>query len=267
VITLFRLSLLAVAGLLSSCTSTSITEPSTVREPLATYSTSQKSPNGNAPAAPAVTANEPAGGAATQSRALQKAAVTLTSVSDPTSSSYKIGPRDVLEVSVFEVPELSKTVQVSEAGTISYPLVGEARAGGKTAREVEQELTRVLGDKYLKNPQVTVLVKEYNSQRITVEGAVKKPGVYPIAGGMSLLQAIATAGGFEQTAEETVLLFRQSDGRRLAARFDVARIRTGRDQDFDLQAGDVLIAPTSDLKEGFNTVLRLVPLATLVPLL
>ena len=110
----------------------------------------------------------------------------------------------MLEVTVFKVPDLSKVVQVSEAGTINYPLIGELEAGGKTAREIEQDLTKLLGTKYLQNPQIGVFVKEYNSQRVTVEGAVKKPGVYPIVGGMSLLQAVATAGGFESNAEDTI---------------------------------------------------------------
>ena len=138
-----------------------------------------------------------------------------------------IGPRDVLEVSVFKVPELSKVVQVSEAGTINYPLAGEVQAGGRTAREIEQDLTKLLGKKYLQNPEISVFVREYNSQRITVEGAVKKPGVYPIVGGMSLLQATATAGGFEDTAEQTVILIRQSGGKRSIGKFDVGQIRDG----------------------------------------
>ncbi len=202
-----------------------------------------------------------------QNTAIQKAALSLSSVSDPSSKAYKIGPRDVLEVSVFKVPELSKVVQVSEAGTINYPLAGEVQAGGRTAREIEQDLTKLLGKKYLQNPEISVFVREYNSQRITVEGAVKKPGVYPIVGGMSLLQATATAGGFEDTAEQTVILIRQSGGKRSIGKFDVGQIRDGMAEDPQLEAGDVIITPTSDIKLGFNTVLRVLPLATLAPLM
>jgi polysaccharide export outer membrane protein len=198
---------------------------------------------------------------------VRKVALTLSSVSDPNSKAYKIGPRDVLEVTVFKVPDLSKVVQVSEAGTISYPLIGEVQAGGRTAREVEQDLTKSLGAKYLQKPQISVFVKEYNSQRITMEGAVKKPGVYPIAGGMSLLQATAIAGGFDMNADETVLLIRQANGKRSAAKFDVSQIRVGKAEDPQLEAGDVIIAPTSDIKEGMNNILRVLPLATVVPLL
>jgi polysaccharide biosynthesis/export protein len=199
--------------------------------------------------------------------AVSKIALTYASASDPNSKAYRIGPRDVLEVAVFKVPDLSKVLQVSEAGTINYPLVGELQAGGRTAREVEQDLTKLLGTKYLQNPQISVFVKEYNSQRITVEGAVKKPGVYPIVGGMSLLQALATAGGFESNAEETILLIRQKNSKPSAGKFDVSQIRQGRAEDIPMEAGDVIIAPTSDIKQGLEIFLRLAPLANIAPLL
>src|SRR3954468_21321091 len=111
------------------------------------------------------------------------------------NASHKLGPLDVLDISVFQVPELSKSVQVSDAGSINLPLLGEVKASGKTAQEIERELTVRLGKKYLKNPQVTVFVKENKSQQVTIEGAVRKPGVYPIAGKKTLLQLVATAEG------------------------------------------------------------------------
>jgi polysaccharide export outer membrane protein len=199
--------------------------------------------------------------------ALRKVSLSYTALSDPKNKAYRIGPMDVLEVTVFKAPELSKTLQVSEAGTVNFPLVGEIEAGGKSARELEQLLTKMLGAKYLQNPQISVFVKEHNSQRVTVEGAVKKPGVIPITGGMSLLQAVAQAGGLEDIAESTAVVFRVTDGKRFAGRYDVADIRAGRADDPPLQSGDVIVVPTSDLKQGFNTFLKIVPLATLVPLL
>ncbi|HVX35738.1 MAG TPA: polysaccharide biosynthesis/export family protein, partial [Hyphomicrobium sp.] len=127
-------------------------------------------------------------------RELQEAAH-LTEVSDPDSTAYKIGPFDVLDITVFRVPELSKTVQVAAMGTINLPLVGEVPAAGQTAQSVERDLTKRLGAKFLQSPQVNVNIREYNSQRVTIDGAVKKPGVYPIRGGTTLLQLIATAEG------------------------------------------------------------------------
>ena len=212
-------------------------------------------------------ANTPQPGAAGDQDAVRKVALSLASMSDPASKTYKIGPRDVLEVTVFKAPELSKTIQVSELGTINFPLLGELDAAGKTARDVEQELTKKLGAKYLENPQISVFVKDYFSQRVTVEGAIKKPGVYPIAGGLSLLQLIAQAQGFEDIASHEVVLFRQANGRRLAAKYDVSSIRDGSEADPQLEAGDVVIVATSDIKSGLNLVLKVIPLAAFAPYL
>jgi polysaccharide biosynthesis/export protein len=92
-------------------------------------------------------------------RAQQPAAV-ATSKND----TYKIGPHDVLDVTVFKVPDLSKTVQVKADGTITYPLIGEVPAAGKTAHELARDLEQRLGDKYLRSPQIAVVIKEYNSR-------------------------------------------------------------------------------------------------------
>jgi len=172
---------------------------------------------------------------------------------------YKIGAQDVLDVSVFKVPELSKNVQVADIGTINLPLVGEVPVAGKTAQEVERDLTSRLGTKYLQNPQVSVYVKEHNSQSMTVEGAVKKPGVYPIKGKTSLLQSLAYAGGLEPNSDSTVVVFRYTDGTRTAARFEVDNIQSGQAEDPVLQGGDVVVVGTSAIKETFNNVLRILP--------
>lgn len=198
---------------------------------------------------------------------LQSSAAAIAAVTTPGAAAYKIGPQDVIEISVFKVPELSKASQVSEAGTVNLPLVGEVVVAGKTAREFEKDLTRQLGTKYLQKPQVTVFVKEYNSQRITVEGAVKKPGVLPIQGTMSLLQAVALSQGLEEMSDDTVLVFRNSNGVRKAARFDVSDIRTGAADDPQLLAGDVVVAGTSTLKKNFNGFLKVLPVAGLFALL
>lgn len=205
------------------------------------------------------------GPAATEST--RTTAASLTAVATPGSTAYKIGPLDVLEVSVFKVPELSKSVQVSDEGTVNLPLVGEIAAGGRTAREVERELTKTLGDKYLQKPQVTVFVREYNSQRVTLEGAVKKPGVFPIQGRMTLLQALAIAQGLDTVSDSTVVIFRDQNGKRAAARFDVADIRSGSVADPPLQAGDVVVAGSSAIKEGFNNFLKALPIAGLFALI
>jgi polysaccharide biosynthesis/export protein len=202
-----------------------------------------------------------------QGDALEKAAQSYAPQGDFKSKSYRIGPLDVLDINVFKVPDLSKSLQVSDAGTITYPLIGEMEVGGKSARELEQELTKKLGTKYLQNPQVTVFVKEYNSQRVTVSGAVKKPGAVPMAGGMTLLQAIAQAGGVDEAAESTAVVFRVAEGKRSGGRFDLSDIQAGKGEDPQLQSGDVVVIPTSDLKAGYNQTVKALPLMALAPLI
>jgi polysaccharide biosynthesis/export protein len=253
----------AAAAFLCACGASSMNELSSDRPQIAKVTDGASTASARAEAKK----DTESGSRDQDSAAVKRVALSISSVSDPSSKSYKVGPRDVLEVTVFKVPDLSKVVQVSEAGTISYPLVGEVRAGGRTAREIEQDLTKSLGAKYLQNPQINVFIKEYNSQRVTVEGAVKKPGVIPIQGGMTLLQAVAMAGGFDDKAEETVLLLRQVDGKRSMGRYDVGQIRAFKAEDPQLEAGDVLVAPSSDLKEGFGYFLKIAPVATLVPYL
>lgn len=177
----------------------------------------------------------------------------------PGSAVYHIGPFDVLEITVFKVPDLSKTVQVSEDGKFSYPLVGDVQASGRTASQIEKDLARQLGDKYLRNPQVSVFVKEYNSQRVTVDGAVKTPGVFPMKGTMTLIQAIALSGGLDPLAEGNVIIFRQIDGKQAAARFNLNDVRQGKIDNPTLAAGDIVMVPTSDLKESVQNVLKVLP--------
>jgi polysaccharide export outer membrane protein len=192
-----------------------------------------------------------------------KTAVKLTNVSNPKSTAYKIGPLDVLEISVFKVPELSRTVQVASSGTINLPLVGEVPAAGRTARDIEHDLTKRLGKKYLQSPQVNVFVKEYNSQRVTVDGSVKKPGVYPIRGNATLLQMIATAEGLTETAKSEVVIFRTVDGKRSAAKFDLDEIRAGKAKDPQVVEGDLIVVDDSTMKAAWQNLIKAIPLSTL----
>ena len=196
-----------------------------------------------------------------------KAANGFIAASVPGNTAYKIGPQDVIEVSVFQVPELSRVVQVSDGGTVGLALVGEIQAAGRTAQEIERDLTKTLKAKYLQNPQVTVFVKEFNSQRITIEGAVKKTGVYPLRGKTSLLQAVSLAEGLDTLADTSVVVFRQSEQGRMGARFDLADIRAGRADDPLMQAGDVIVVGTSFWKEQFSNFTRILPLASIFALL
>ncbi len=184
----------------------------------------------------------------------------VTATSTPGSDGYRVGPLDVLNVTVFKVDDLTKTVQVSESGRFTFPLVGDIQASGRTVSEIEKDLADKLGGNYLRNPQVTVLVKEYNSHRITVDGAVNKAGVFPMQGPMSLLQSIAMAGGMQEVADGTILVFRRIDGKTAVAKFSVADLRSQKVSDPDLLAGDIVTIPSSDLKIGMRYILQSVPL-------
>jgi polysaccharide biosynthesis/export protein len=196
-----------------------------------------------------------------------KIAETLTASATPGNNAYKVGALDVLDISVFKAPELSKSVQVADSGTVNLPLIDDVQASGRTAQEIERDIAGRLGAKYLQKPQVTVFVKEYNSQRVTIEGSVKKPGVFPVRGGATLLQYLAMAEGLDPNSDSTVLVFRTTDGTRSAAKFDVNEIRSGTAKDPSLQAGDVVVAPSSTMKEVFNNFIKIMPLASVFALL
>lgn len=166
---------------------------------------------------------------------------------------YRIGATDVLKVVVFQVDDLNRTVQVSGNGTVTLPLIGQVRAAGRTAQEVESEVAGRLRARYLQSPQVTVTIEEYNSQKITVGGSVKKPGVISVKGDLSLLQAIASAEGLDVVADPSnVVIFRTDKDTRYVGKFDLNRIRDGKDGDPLLQNGDVVMVDSS----GMRTVLR-----------
>jgi polysaccharide export outer membrane protein len=122
---------------------------------------------------------------------------------------YRIGPGDLLELKVFQVDELSQTVRVSEDGSITLPLLGRVVVEGLTQEGVVQKLTGLLQAKYVKNPQVTIFIKEYKNQQVAVIGAVEKAGSYELVGRKNLLQIISMAGGFSETAGNEVFILRE----------------------------------------------------------
>jgi polysaccharide export outer membrane protein len=208
----------------------------------------------------------PAGAGAKAVR-LPSAAQSLASAATPGNAAYKVGPQDVLDVAVFKVPELTRSVQVADTGTVNLPLLGEVAAAGKTTRELEQDWAKKLGARYLQSPQVAVSVKEYNSQRVTVEGAVKSPGVHVLKGKTTLLQLVAISGGLDQASDSTMVVFRHTGGKRYAARFEIDEIRRGEAEDPPIMAGDVVVANSSALKAAWGDFLKAVPVASFAMLL
>ncbi len=174
---------------------------------------------------------------------------------------YRIGPQDVLDISIFDVPELSGIVIVADNGSIQLPLLGETPAAGKTTRELQADLTARFGVDYLQNPQVTVSVKEFNSRSVILTGEIKKPGVYPLKGKTSLLKLIASAGGVTENADSTVLILRKRGGKRTAAKFDISAIEKGRANDPIMQTGDTVVAGSSMAKKVLGGFLKALPIA------
>jgi polysaccharide biosynthesis/export protein len=177
------------------------------------------------------------------------------------TDAYRIGPLDVLDISVFGVPELSGQVEVSDNGNIQLPLLGETPVAGKTVEELQQDLTSRLGAEYLQNPQVRVTIKEFKSRTVIVSGDIGSPGVYPLKGETTLLQIVATAGGFKESSDSTVLVLRKRGSKRLAARFDVSQIQNGRANDPILQSGDSIVAGRSAIKGAYQLFLKALPVA------
>lgn len=174
---------------------------------------------------------------------------------------YRIGVGDKLNVRVFQVADLSfDELVVDTSGNIQMPLIGAVSSAGRTAGEMSIDIAERLSAQYLRNPQVTVTVTEAASQKITVDGAVTKPGVYEMRGSTSLLQAVAMAEGPTRVADLTkVAVFRTIDGRRSVALFDLGAIRQGRASDPQVLGDDVIVVDTSRLSTALREVVGAVP--------
>jgi polysaccharide export outer membrane protein len=176
-------------------------------------------------------------------------------------SEYRIGPQDLLTISVFGVPELNQDLRVNTGGNISLPLIGSIQAGGRTIQELEQVIAAKLSANYLQSPQVTVFIKEFTSQRVTVEGAVKKSGIFPITGRTSLLQIIATAGGLDDLADpHALVVFRVIKGQKMAAVFDLEAIRHGAAEDPQIYGDDIVVVDISGSKSAMRRFFQAMPI-------
>ncbi|MEO6388718.1 MAG: polysaccharide biosynthesis/export family protein [Croceibacterium sp.] len=189
-------------------------------------------------------------------------AIESTGIADPelVRGSYRISPADEVKVDVIYEPELSLSARkVDPNGNILVPLIGSVRAAGKTADELTAEIRQQMV-RYVRNPQVVVTITDYARQAVTVEGSVELPGVYPIPGTSSLLQALALARGPKNTAKlGEVIVFRTVDGHRAGAVFDLNRIRHGYEQDPLILGGDIVVVGFSELKGAYRDFLSAAP--------
>ncbi|MFN3890315.1 MAG: polysaccharide biosynthesis/export family protein [Beijerinckiaceae bacterium] len=178
------------------------------------------------------------------------------------SGIYQVATGDVLEVSVFQAPNLNRTVEVDGAGNVVLALVGPVHVAGKTIRQAEAEIAKKLGAKYLQSPDVTIFVKDSVGQRVTVDGAVRKTGYVQAKGDMTLLRVLAESGGFTETADQAaVMIFRPTEKGRMVARFDANAIRLGQAPDPPVYGGDTVIVDDSVAKTAWKQFREVLPIA------
>jgi len=156
---------------------------------------------------------------------------------------YRVGPNDLLDIEILDLDNMKRTVRVNAAGAISLPLIGPIVVAGLTAQQAERHIADRYAEKYLQNPSVSVFIKEFTTERITVDGAVAKPGIYPLTGQITLLRALALAGGFGPIADSNeVMLFRVNEkGERQVAVFNVDQIRAGKSDDPTIKGDDLIV--------------------------
>lgn len=175
---------------------------------------------------------------------------------------YKISPMDTLVIKVFGMPDLSGEYQVDLLGNLSLPLIGDVAATDKTPAQLDQLLTAKYGEKYLENPDISIGVKSSAGRIVTVDGAVRRGGAYPVVGPLTLMQAVALAGGADpETANmHRVAVFRTIDGQRQAAAFDLVSIQRGEMKDPSIYSGDIVIVDGSGNKAAQKKIFQVFPL-------
>jgi len=165
---------------------------------------------------------------------------------------YKIGAKDLLEITVFNLPELSQTVRVSEDGSVTFSLLGKVEVAGLTAQELEKKLASLLDRQYTKNARVTVFIREF--QKVAIIGAVARPGMYELVGPTTLLQAIAQAGGLTAQAMNEIFVYRHGrDGKqtRIVVKLEDLMINGNLDLNIELQPKDVVNIPIDQMQNVF----------------
>lgn len=180
----------------------------------------------------------------------------------PITEAYRIGPNDVISVTTYQEEDLSReNLKVDPSGNIILPLIGSVQAAGKTAEELSRTVADRLGERYLQNPQVTVVVNTASSRRVIVEGAVRTPGVFPIEGGTTLLQAVALAKGTTEIASnDDVVIFRTINGQRMAGAFNLNDIRRGVAEDPQILGNDVVVIGVDGGRQLYREILSASPL-------
>ncbi len=158
----------------------------------------------------------------------------------------RLGPGDVVEIRVYQEVELSGIYQVGPQGDVTFPLCQRVPMTGLTANEAADRIRECLTKGFIRDPQVSVLVREWNSKKVFVFGEVQKPGTFPFEDGMSVVQAVTLAGGFTRTAaQNSTSVTRRVNGQEVKVKVNVQDIALGRAPNFRLQPGDIVYVPES----------------------
>lgn len=181
-----------------------------------------------------------------------------------------VGPFTELRVEVYGVPEMQRDILTDGEGNFSFPLIGTIAAAGKTPAAIEAEVTQKLGTQYVRNPHVTVNFKSPNnnslalqSLSVTVDGQVTKPGSYPVVGRVTLMRAVALAGGVTEFAKlNDVIVFRKVGVQQYAGLYNLEAIRRGNYPDPEIFANDLVVVGDSPQRRLFKDILQSAPLLT-----
>jgi protein involved in polysaccharide export with SLBB domain len=172
--------------------------------------------------------------------------VTAAAVPETPASASTLGPGDVIEARVFQEPDLSGVYQVGPQGDIVFPLCKRVVVGGLDANGAAEKLRACLAAGFMRDPQVSVLVREYNSKKVFVFGEVQKPGTFSYQDGMSVVQAVTLAGGFTRNAaQNSTSVTRRVNGAEMKVRVNVQDIALGKAPNFTLEPGDIVYVPES----------------------
>lgn len=172
-----------------------------------------------------------------------------------------IGPLDTIQVDVFNIPDLSREMQVDASGRIAMPLAGTLDARGKTAEELARAIEAALRARYVRNPEVTINIRNSVSQVVTIDGQVVEPGLYPVTNQMTLTRVIASAKGLSEFArQEDVVILRTVGNRRMAGLYNIAEIRRGTYDDPPVYANDIIVVGDSPQRRLFRDFVSLSPI-------
>lgn len=179
----------------------------------------------------------------------------------PLEAGYKIAPMDKLAIKVFKMEDMTGEYDVDLAGHISLPLIGEVDAANMTTADLDALLTNKLGEKYLEHPDVSVALKQSVGRLVTIDGAVREPGSYPVLRSLTLMQAISLGKGVTEDANaRRVAVFRTIGGKRQAAAFDLVTIRRGEAEDPPVYPGDIVVVDGSSIKQLQKQLLQTIPI-------